>query len=132
MTRKKTYKSSPGQALVEFALVLPLFLLLIFAVVEISNVGYSYVTLNNAVRSGARVASLGGLDSNIRNTVTTSSPLFDTNFLNVTITPNEANRRSGSEVNVNASYEVHLTTPVLSQVLPNPVTIQSSLSMRIE
>ncbi len=131
MTRKKC-KSSPGQALVEFALVLPLFLLLIFAVVEISNVGYSYVTLNNAVRSGARVASLGGLDSNIRNTVTTSSPLFDTNFLNVTITPNEANRRSGSEVNVNATYEVHLTTPVLSQVLPNPVTIQSSLSMRIE
>ena len=131
MTSKKC-KSSPGQALVEFALVLPLFLLLIFAVVEISNVGYSYVTLNNAVRSGARVASLGGLDGNIRNTVTTSSPLFDTNFLNVTITPNEANRRSGSEVNVNATYEVHLTTPVLSQVLPNPVTIQSSLSMRIE
>lgn len=129
---RKISKSSPGQALVEFALVLPLFLLLIFAVVEISNVGYSYVTLNNAVRSGARVASLGGLDSSIRNTVTTSSPLFDVNFLNVTISPNEANRRSGSEVNVNATYEVHLTTPVLSQVLPNPVIIQSSLSMRIE
>ncbi|KUO66577.1 MAG: pilus assembly protein TadE [Gracilibacter sp. BRH_c7a] len=129
---KKKWRSSSGQALVEFALVLPLFLLLIFAVVEISHVGYSYVTLNNAVRSGARVASLGGLDTNIRNTVSTSSPLFDTNLLNVTITPNETNRRSGTQVTVTASYEVHLTTPVLSQVLPNPVNIESSLSMRIE
>lgn len=130
MTRKRD--KSSGQALVEFALVLPLLLLLIFGTVEISKIGYSYVTLNNAVRSGARLASLGGLDGDIKNTVAASSPLFDINLLNVTITPNESNRKSGSEVIVNATYQVQLNTPVISLVLPNPVTIQSSLSMRME
>ena len=131
MTRKKI-RSSSGQALVEFALVLPLFLLVVFAVIEISNIGYSYVTLNNAVRSGARVASLGGLDSQVTSTISSSSPLFDPNLLSVTITPNESNRRSGDQVIVNAAYEVHLTMPIISQVLPNPVTLESSLSMRME
>lgn len=131
MTRKKI-RSSSGQALVEFALVLPLFLLLVFAVIEISNIGYSYVTLNNAVRSGARVASLGGVDSQVTNTISSSATLLDPNLLSITITPNEHTRRSGDQVIVNAAYEVHLTLPIISQVLPNPVTLESSLSMRME
>ena len=129
---KKFCKSSSGQALLEFALVLPLFVLLTFGIIEVSKIGYSYVTLNNAVRSGARVASVGGLDEEITNTIATSSTYLDHTLLNITIIPEEMGRRSGSQVKVVASYPVYLSTPIISQVLPNPVTVNSSLAMRIE
>lgn len=129
---KKFWLRSSGQALVEFALVLPLLLFLVFGVIEISRIGYSFVTLNNAVRTAARVASVGGLDSDITSAVTGSSVYLDSTLLTITITPGESGRRSGSQVTVAASYPVYLTTPLISQVLPNPVTINSSLAMRIE
>lgn len=128
---QRFFKESSGQALVEFALVLPLFLLLTFGVIEISKIGYSYVTLNNAVRSAARIASVGGMDSEIIHTVTASSSL-ESSLITINIAPGESGRRSGAQVTVSASYPVNLTTPILSGILPNPVVVTSSLAMRIE
>jgi hypothetical protein len=45
-----------GQALVEFALVIPIFLLVIFGILDLGRAVYAYSTLNNAAREGARVA----------------------------------------------------------------------------
>ena len=50
-------KTSPqGQALVEFALVLPILLLLIFGIIDAGRLIYTYNTVSNAARNGARVA----------------------------------------------------------------------------
>jgi len=49
-----------GQALVEFALVLPLFLLMLFAIVDIGRVIWANDNLANAAREGARWASVHG------------------------------------------------------------------------
>jgi Flp pilus assembly protein TadG len=54
MTRER------GQALVEFALVLPLFLLMLFAMVDIGRVIWANDNLANAAREGARWASVHG------------------------------------------------------------------------
>ena len=53
-------KRSRGQALVEFALVLPLFLLMLFAMVDIGRVIWANDNLANAAREGARWASVHG------------------------------------------------------------------------
>ena len=45
-----------SQALVEFAIVAPILLVLLFGVVDFGRVIYTYVTLNQAVNEGARVA----------------------------------------------------------------------------
>ena len=45
-----------GQALVEFALVIPLLLLLIFGIVDAGRLIYAYNTVSNSARNGARVA----------------------------------------------------------------------------
>ena len=47
-----------GQALVEFTLVLPLFVVLVLAVVQFGIVFHRYLVLTDAVRAGARVASV--------------------------------------------------------------------------
>lgn len=53
---KRFARSERSQSLVEFAIVAPLLLVLIFAVVDFGRVIYIYVTLNQAVNEGVRVA----------------------------------------------------------------------------
>lgn len=50
----KTYRQIRGQGLVEFALVLPLILLVIVVFIELGRIVYFYSALNNAVREGTR------------------------------------------------------------------------------
>jgi Flp pilus assembly protein TadG len=50
----KTNRQTPGQGLVEFALILPLILLIIIVFIELGRIIYFYSALNNAVREGAR------------------------------------------------------------------------------
>lgn len=48
---------SRGQALVEFALILPIFMLLALAAVDLGRVFYSQITVTNAARAGAMMAA---------------------------------------------------------------------------
>lgn len=52
--------------MVEFALVIPIFLLLIFGILDLGRAVYAYSTLNNAAREGARVAHVDQTLSHIR------------------------------------------------------------------
>src|SRR5688572_18556354 len=55
-----------GQALVEFALVIPIFLLILFGILDLGRAVYAYATLNNAAREGARVAVVDQTVSHIQ------------------------------------------------------------------
>jgi hypothetical protein len=48
-----------GQGLVEFALVLPVLLLMIFGIIEFARIFYSWLIVTNAVRTGERYAVTG-------------------------------------------------------------------------
>ena len=48
-----------GQALTEFALILPLLLLLILGIIEGARLIWAYITLQNAAREAARYAVSG-------------------------------------------------------------------------
>ncbi len=50
---------SKGQTLVEFALVLPIMLLVLFAMIEIARLLHAWVTIENAARFGVRYAVTG-------------------------------------------------------------------------
>jgi len=50
-----------GQALVEFAMVLPIIVLLIAGFIEIGRAVFAYNTIANAARQGARVAAVNQL-----------------------------------------------------------------------
>jgi Flp pilus assembly protein TadG len=55
-------KCGPGQTLVEFALVIPVILLLAFGFIDIGRLVFDYNTLTNAARQAARVAAVNQLD----------------------------------------------------------------------
>jgi hypothetical protein len=56
-------RKGPGQALVEFALIAPLFFVLLFGIVEAGRFIFYYETLNNATREGARYAIVNGANT---------------------------------------------------------------------
>jgi hypothetical protein len=60
MTRLWSRRGSAGQAMAEFALVAPLFFLMLFAIVEGGRFIFYYELLNNATRDGARYAIVHG------------------------------------------------------------------------
>ncbi len=62
-SRARRHRRSTGQALVEFALVAPVFFLLLFAIIEGGRFIFFYQALNNATREGARYAIVHGSNS---------------------------------------------------------------------
>lgn len=52
----RTYRRSSGQSLVEFALLLPLLLVLVMGIFEIGRAVFYYAVLSTAVREGTRYA----------------------------------------------------------------------------
>ena len=57
-TGRRHRRRSPGQSLVEFALVLPIFLLLLFGLIDGARLVFQHTVLSQAAREGARVASV--------------------------------------------------------------------------
>ncbi len=56
---RSTRRRRSGQTLVEFALTLPILLLLLFGIIEFGRIFQSWVTLQNAARAAARYATTG-------------------------------------------------------------------------
>ena len=58
---RRHYRGERGQSLVEFALVIPIIVLLVASFVEIGRAVFAYNTVANAARQGARVAIVNQL-----------------------------------------------------------------------
>jgi Flp pilus assembly protein TadG len=56
LTSRRRQGRSRGQALVEFALVLPVFVLVLMGIFDLGRAVYAYNTISNAARSAIRVA----------------------------------------------------------------------------
>ncbi len=59
---KKFCKSQKGQSLVEFALVIPIFILLLFGIIEFGRLWETMNVLTSAAREGARIAAVTSPD----------------------------------------------------------------------
>ena len=115
-------KKESGQALVEMALVLPILFLLLFAVVEMAIIGFSYITVQNAVSAGANMAVIGGTDAQVTTAIKQASPGLDTNLFTIQI-----NRLTVPDITISLSYPVDLIVPVVPG-LANPLPISATLT----
>jgi Flp pilus assembly protein TadG len=61
--RSRRRRRARGQALVEFAMVVPWFFLMLFGIIEAGRFIYYYETLSNATREGARYAIVNGANT---------------------------------------------------------------------
>ncbi|MCJ7824650.1 MAG: pilus assembly protein, partial [Anaerolineales bacterium] len=58
----KLHRRYRGQTLVEFALVVPIMLLVLFAIIEIARLLFAWVSIENGARFGVRYAVTGEFD----------------------------------------------------------------------
>ena len=63
MILRRLRSNEKGQTATEFALVLPIFCLLLFGVIQFGILFKNYVTLTDAVRAGARTAAVSRLEA---------------------------------------------------------------------
>ncbi|MFX4260594.1 TadE/TadG family type IV pilus assembly protein [Pelotomaculum propionicicum] len=129
---RKLIKNKRGQALVELALALPLIFMLVMGTIEFGRLFHSYLLITNASREGARIAITGADDLTIIARVNdVTSSLNNTKEIDI-IPEDPSVRFSGSSVKVTVDYKHNIITPVLNSILPNPVKLTSSTSMRME
>lgn len=128
----KFFRNEKGQSLVEFALVIPLLLLILMAIIEFGFLFNSYLVISNASREGARLASLGGSDYSVEERVKLVSSNLDELNLTVTISPNELNRGRGDMVQILVEYDYQLLSPIISKVLSPLINLESETFMRVE
>lgn len=125
-------KSQKGTAIVEFALILPLFLMLLFGLVDFGRLFHAYLTIDHAGREGARAASVQSEDGIVQSSIMNAVTGLNTDNLTVQVSPEgEANRPSGSEVHVTLTYQVGFVTPFVS-ALADPIILSDTTVMRVE
>lgn len=125
-------RDEEGQALVEFALVVVLFMALLSGIVDLGRVASIYVVMANAAREGARAGALGRGDTEIITTVKRAGATLDTGRLEIAVSPPATSRGRGVPLEVRLSYQVDLLMPVTATLLPNPLPLQAATVMRME
>ena len=133
----RTGKKEGGQSLVEFALVLPIFLLVLFAVIDFGMAFHAWITVTNSAREGARVGAVRAPATEIEQRVRDTADSLDQADLSVTVTNAEGD--PGESVVVDVSYGYSLITPlanVLTMIsggtISDSFTLSSTADMRLE
>jgi Flp pilus assembly protein TadG len=132
-TPRISLRSSDGQTLVEFAIVLPLLALLLFGVIQFGIVFNNYIDLTDAVRAGARTAAVSrqttdptGPTGVTQQAVVNSAGDITINPTNVTVT---SDWLPGDPVSVQATYPYSIS---LFGVVVASGNLQSKTTERVE
>jgi len=119
-----------GEAIVEFAVVLPLLILVILGIAVVGKMFFDYLTVQNAAREGARAAAVGKRDAEVEQIVKERARLLNPDNLRVKVEPPEGERVAGQPVTVEVWYE-HYHIPIFG-LIANPRTLYGRATMRVE
>ena len=129
MTLLSKVKRERAATLVEYAIVAPLLFLLLFAIIEFGIIVFSYDTISNAAREGARYGAVNpsdsaGIEAAARNLTTG----LDQAALQINSTA------GGQTVRVEVFYPVNLITSMIIQALGgNPtLDLRATATMYVE
>jgi len=146
--RRHTQQRTLGQSFVEFALILPVFLLFLAATLDLGRVFYANITLNNAAREGAFQAAktpdlfVAGQACNeatnrvvcrVQDESLGSMIAIKPADITMTCNPGSCSEAPGSTVTVNVHGKFHLITPILAFVFGGQnLNLTSTATAQIE
>lgn len=136
-------RSSRGQGLVEFALVIPLILLLVFGIYEFGRYYFTRLTLQHAVAEAARFAVTGNVLSDsigdpmtrvksITRVLTREARTLDVDVERIQLTPADGGG-PGDLLRIDAEFSFQFVVPILRQISPeNGLEFGVTVSMKNE
>jgi Flp pilus assembly protein TadG len=146
---KRSRNGERGQSLAEFVMILPIFLILVFAIIDFGMGFHAWLTVTNSAREGARLGSVrapagGACDNdpstkadNIDCRVRETADTLDQAKLAVNITNAQGN--PGTSIVVDVDYDYDLITPldnllglVSGGAVGPTLTFSSTADMRLE
>jgi TadE-like protein len=126
-------QSRRGQSLVEFALILPILLIVLLGLLDFGRAISAYNSVSNGARSGARVAIVNQNEAEVLAAVETEAfglrdvdVEFDWNVSGDTACP-----RIGCVIEITVSTEYVPATPIIGNLV-GPITVSSSSQMPLE
>jgi hypothetical protein len=131
-------KSEKGQSLVEFALVLPILVVVLFGIVDFGRIFHAYITVDHAGREAARAASVGKTQSQAQSIAVSSAAGIDLTKTGASVTVSPAPPSasdpypSGTDVQIQIIYPFEFVTPLIGNFFINSFTIDDTTVMRVE
>ncbi|SHH95359.1 TadE/TadG family type IV pilus assembly protein [Clostridium grantii] len=125
-------KIKKGQAMVEIAIILPIFLLLLCAVLDFGRILYASINLNMITQEAVRMGGLGKSDYEIMQYVNEQVKLPDKDTMIVNINPSDSSRDSGDYLTLKITYEVKYITPIIGNVINSPFQVVTQSTIRVE
>jgi Flp pilus assembly protein TadG len=129
--RQIVLSRSAGQAIVEFALTLPVLVLCVFGTLDLGRAVYAQFTLANAVREGARQAIIETVsDGAVVGAVVAKAASLGLQAGDVAISGSR--NIAGSAVTVSASWIFRPVTPIISNIAGASLVLSAQTSMTVE
>ena len=114
-----------GQALTEFVIIIPVFFLLIFGIIQMSLLYSSYIVVNHAAYIGARAGVVGGKYGDAAKKI--CSPLI--NGSDVIVQRDYA----GNDLKVTVTYRMPIIFPFIGKALGRKaILVRATCRMRME
>lgn len=130
--RRSTIRRGAGErasASVEFALVLPLVLIMTLAVVQVGLLVKDQLIVEECARAGARQASVSTDDSSVTAAALEAAVSLDPDRVTVTIDREGA---GGTPVTVHIRYSAPIVVPLVTWLFPTTVDLGADAVMRQE
>ncbi len=129
--KRRWFHREDGQAVVEAALVIPLFILILCGILDFGWIFYNQLKVNNSSREGARYAivnsELADLSGSVAGKVRSEWDTSDSDTLSVTV-----EIVNNEDIRVTVSKDVKVLTPIAGIFVPDQeVAVKSTSVMRI-
>ena len=118
-----------GSAVVEFALVLPMVLFVLLALVQVGVLAHDRLILTQASRAGAREAAVQSSDASVESAARAAAASLDPARLSVSIVRSGTR---GSPVTVTLTYDAPTASVLAGWLLPASVALRADATMRQE
>ena len=129
------FKKENGQAMVEFALVLPLLIILICGIIDFGWIFGNQLLLNSACKEATRVCSINADLSQSELTTEAQNVVIDranSLYNNGTVSVSVDKNTGTGEITVTVTCILPMLTPLMSTIHGPTLTITSSSVMRAE
>jgi len=133
--RFRLFKSEKGASAVEFAIILPILVMIVFGIFEFGIAYNNWIALTHAAREGARLAAVGFIDENglddFKDRVEDSAPSVKIQSITVDRDP-DGNGYSfiGEPLSVTVTgFVLNIEIPFVGSW---PIQLSSTATMRIE